>query len=82
MKKIGLIIAAIGCAVTLCFAANSISVAKEDGTTIKVYDEKGNYSCSVKKYDGLVGFTSTTVSVRDGRAIRIYDQNCNYISSI
>lgn len=82
MKKIGLILAAVGCAATLCFAANSISVAREDGGIVKVYDEKGNYSCSVRKNDGLVGFTSTTVSVRDGNIIQIYDQNCNYINHI
>lgn len=82
MKKIGLILAAVGCAATLCFAANSISVAKEDGDWIYVYDEKGNLSCSVKKNDGLVGFTSTTVSVRGGSWIYLYDQNCQYIKAI
>lgn len=81
MKKIGLILAAVGCAATLCFAANSISVAKQNGSEVRVYDEKGNYSCSLYAGD-LVGFTSTTVNVRKGNEIRIYDQNCHYIKSI
>lgn len=59
-----------------------ISVAKEDGDFIRIYDENGNYKSTISACDGLVGFTATTVSVRDGIFIRIYDENGNYKNTI
>ena len=55
-----------------------ISVAKEDGGLIRIYDENGNFKNTIPTHDGLVGFTATTVSVRDGSSIRIYDEDGNF----
>lgn len=59
-----------------------ISVATQDGSWIKLYDENGSYKASVPANDGLVGFTATTVSVKDGSWIKIYDENGSYKNSV
>lgn len=54
-----------------------ISLAKQDGNAINVYDENGNHKFT-RYGDELVGFTGTTVSIRDRNVIKVYDENGNY----
>lgn len=59
-----------------------IGAVKQDGSSIRIYDENGNYKSTIPAYDGLVGYTATTVSVKDGSSTRIYDEDGNYKSTI
>ena len=52
----------------------AIGNAVQKGSNVYIYDEKGRQIGSVGAYDGLYGFTSTTVSIRRGTMIYIYDE--------
>lgn len=56
----------------------------EEGSMIRVYDEKGKKLSYVQKgngpKDGLQGYTSTTFSVREGNIIRTYDEKAKKLS--
>ena len=53
-----------------------ITLAKQDGFSVVVYDENGNFMFS--RSGELVGFTSTTVSIKDGTCITVYDEHGNF----
>lgn len=64
-------------------AERLIGTAKQDGSSVKIYDTNGSYITSVSGY--LVGFTSTTVSVKDNPSsstVRIYDNKGSYKTSV
>ena len=52
----------------------AIANAVQKGSLIYLYDEKGRSLASVPAFNGLVGFTSTTVSVRSGGVIYMYNE--------
>jgi len=56
-----------------------ISVAKQNGTSVEVYNEKGQYLFS--RSGILVGFTAQTVAIQDGNSISVYDSNGSYLFS-
>ena len=51
-----------------------IASAKQDGSTVRVYNEKGSQLFS--KTGILVGFTSSTVSIKDksGSTVRTFNE--------
>ena len=51
-----------------------IGSVREYGTTLEIYDEDGNKTGSIPLYDGLVGYTSTTISVKSGSFTLIFDE--------
>lgn len=55
-----------------------IGSAIQRGSTVYVYNEKGNVlttiSSSSKPGEGLMGFTSSTVSVRRGSTVYTYNE--------
>lgn len=53
-----------------------IGSAVEKGSTVYVYNEKGN-TLYTKSADQLLGFTGTTVTVRKGRTAYTYDERGN-----
>lgn len=55
---------------------NKIGMAKQNGSSVEVYDVKGHYLFS--RTGELTGFTSQTVSIKDGSFIRVYDSNGSY----
>jgi len=52
----------------------AIANVVDRGTMLWVYDERGNLLGQVPKWDGLQGFTPTTVSVRRGTMIYTCDE--------
>ncbi len=56
-----------------------IASAVQDGSSVKVYDERGNYKFS--RSGQLVGFTGSTVSIKDGSSTKTYDEKGNYMFS-
>ena len=52
-----------------------IALAKQDGSSVVVYDENGN--TMFYRLGELVGFTSTTVSIKSGSYITVYDEHGN-----
>jgi hypothetical protein len=52
----------------------AIANAVQKGSTVYIYDEKGNQIGSISAGDGLHGFTSGSVSIRRGSTIYIYDE--------
>lgn len=60
-----------------------IGSAIKEGSTIRVYDERGNQLCS--KYVGsdgqLMGYTGSSFSVKEGSTVRVYDEKGNQLSS-
>ena len=52
-----------------------IALAKQDGSSVVVYDENGN--TMFYRLGELVGFTSTTVSIKSGSFITVYDEHGN-----
>lgn len=52
----------------------AIGNAVQKGSTVFIYDEKGRQIGVVSAYDGLHGFTSTTVSIRRASSIVMYDE--------
>jgi hypothetical protein len=59
-----------------------IGTVKQNGSRIEIYDENGSYKTSISAYDGLVGYTSTTVTVKNGSRNEIYDENGSYKTSV
>jgi hypothetical protein len=59
-----------------------ISLAKEEGGRIYIYDENGNKSATVGRADGLQGYTSSSVNVKEGSLICMYDELGNVIKTI
>lgn len=53
-----------------------IGVAKQEGSTVKVYNEKGSFLFS--KSGQLQGFTSTTVAIKEGSTIKVYDEKGSF----
>ena len=49
-----------------------IAVAKQVGSRVEVYDEKGHRLFSLS--GELVGFTGNTVSVKEGSRVVVYDE--------
>lgn len=64
LKKFGLILAAIGCVVSLCYAARTIAYAKQEGKNVYVYDASNNTICQFQGWQ-LIGYTSATVTIRE-----------------
>lgn len=58
-----------------------IASAKQEGSTVRVYNEKGSMLFS--KTGILVGFTSSTVSVKDtsGSTVRTYNEKGSLLFS-
>lgn len=58
-----------------------IASAKQDGSTVRVYNERGSQIFS--KSGKLVGFTSTTVSIQDngGSTVRTFDEKGSQLFS-
>lgn len=56
-----------------------IASAVQDGSSVRVYDERGNHKFSIPGQ--LVGFTGSTVSVKDGSSTRTYDEKGNHMFS-
>ena len=50
-----------------------ISLAKQQGSMVDVYNENGGLMWS--RSGTLQGFTSTTVAIQQGSIISVYDQN-------
>jgi hypothetical protein len=57
--------------------SNEIGLAKQQGTSIYVYDTKGNFLFN--KSGELLGFTSSTVSVKTGSSVYVYDSKGNFL---
>lgn len=55
---------------------NKIGMAKQNGSSVEVYDVKGHYLFS--RTGELTGFTSQTVAIKEGSFIRVYDANGSY----
>lgn len=51
-------------------ATQQIAAAKQNGSSVDVYDENGHYLFS--RSGILIGFTSTTVAIREGNYINVY----------
>jgi len=60
----------------------AISNAVINASSVWIYDEKGRRITSIPAYDGLVGFTSSTVSIRNASSIWTYNEKGKRISSI
>ena len=48
-----------------------ISTCKQDGNSVRVYDERG--SLMVSRMGILVGYTTDTVSIKQGSRVCVYD---------
>lgn len=56
-----------------------ISYAKQDGNTVRVYNERNS---QIFAWSGtLVGYTNTSVSIKQGSTVRVYDERGSQISS-
>lgn len=53
-----------------------ISVAKQNGNSVEVYDVNGSYLFS--RNGELCGFTSQTVAIKEGSYVCVYDANGSY----
>ena len=53
-----------------------IGVAKQEGSWVKVYDEKGSFLFS--QSGELQGFTSTTVAIKQGSTIKVYNEKGSF----
>ena len=49
-----------------------IALAKQEGSRVVVYDEKGHRMFSIS--GELAGFTGSTVSIKEGSRIVVYDE--------
>jgi hypothetical protein len=80
-NKVRIAVGALLLLATLAFAG--ISTVKQEGDYVKVYDESGNYKCSISASQcSFQGYTGSTVSIKCGDYIQIYDENCNYMRSV
>lgn len=59
-----------------------IGTAYQDGNNVFIRDEQGRAIATISAWDGLQGYTSTTVSVRSGNNIFIYDEKGRVISQV
>ena len=50
-----------------------IAMAKQEGSRVVVYDEKGHRLFS--RSGELVGFTANNVSIKEGSRVVVYDEN-------
>jgi hypothetical protein len=55
---------------------NKIGMAKQNGSSVEVYDVEGHYLFS--RTGELAGFTSQTVAVKEGNSICVYDSTGSY----
>lgn len=55
---------------------NKIGMAKQNGSSVEVYDVKGHYLFS--RTGELTGFTSQTVAIKEGSYVCVYDANGSY----
>lgn len=55
-----------------------IGSAKQDGSVVRVYDEKNNFL--FYRNGTLVGYTNKTVSIKDGVTVYVLDEKGNQIS--
>lgn len=55
---------------------NKIGMAKQNGSSVEVYDVKGHFLFS--RTGELTGFTSQTVAIKEGNAVCVYDSNGSY----
>lgn len=53
-----------------------IAIAKQEGSQVRVYDEKNSYLFC--RSGELQGYTSTTVAIKEGGTVRVYDEHNNY----
>ena len=53
-----------------------IAIAKQEGSSVRVYDERGSFM--FQKSGELQGYTSTTVSIKEGSSIRVYDEKGSF----
>ena len=53
-----------------------IGIAKQNGSTVEVYDTNGRYLWS--KLGILQGYTSTTVSIQNGSTVTVYGERGEY----
>ena len=53
-----------------------IAVAKQNGNSVEVYDEEGNYLFA--RSGELTGFTATTVAIKNGSSVEVYDADGSY----
>lgn len=57
-----------------------IGTAKQNGSSVSVYDEKGNYLFS--KSGTLIGYTATTVTIKTSSGSQsTYDEKGSYLFS-
>ncbi len=59
-----------------------IGSVKRDGSMLRIYDENGDFIVAIDAWDGLEGYTSTTVSVKAGSRTRIYDEDGNFLRDV
>ena len=57
-----------------------IAIAKQSGSSVLVYDEKGALLISLS--GKLYGYTAHTVSTKSGNQINVYDKKGNLLFSI
>ena len=55
---------------------NKIGMAKQNGSSVEVYDVEGHYLFS--RTGELTGFTSQTVAIKEGSYVCVYDANGSY----
>lgn len=55
---------------------NKIGMAKQNGSSVEVYDVEGHYLFS--RTGELTGFTSQTVAIKEGNYVCVYDANGSY----
>ena len=55
---------------------NKIGMAKQNGSSVEVYDEKGSYLFS--RNGELAGFTLNIVAIKEGNSVCVYDANGSY----
>ena len=55
---------------------NKIGIAKQNGSSVEVYDVEGHYLFS--RTGELAGFTGQTVAVKEGNSVCVYDSNGSY----
>ncbi len=55
---------------------NKIGMAKQNGSSVEVYDENGSYLFS--RNGELAGFTLNTVAIKEGNSVCVYDANGSY----
>jgi hypothetical protein len=61
----------------------AIATAVQRGAFVLVYNEQGRQLCSIPAFNGLVGYTSSTVTVKgQGPYVHIYNDRGQQISSV